>query len=66
MIIYYERYVVIQAGDAENEEGESLEKMDFLSEEEYLKCTRKTYRLKTNILMILTLPNSLRKWELSV
>ncbi|MGB2086207.1 MAG: DNA-directed RNA polymerase subunit beta' [Flavobacteriaceae bacterium] len=36
MIIYYERYVVIQAGLAVNEEGESLEKMDFLTEEEYL------------------------------
>ena len=36
MIIYYERYVVIQPGDAKNAEGESLEKMDFLTEEEYL------------------------------
>ncbi len=36
MIIYYERYVVIQAGLAVNEEGESLQKMDFLTEEEYL------------------------------
>jgi DNA-directed RNA polymerase subunit beta' len=36
MIIYYERYVVIQAGIAKNEEGEPLEKMDFLTEEEYL------------------------------
>jgi DNA-directed RNA polymerase subunit beta' len=36
MIIYYERYVVIQAGLAINEEGESLQKMDFLTEEEYL------------------------------
>jgi len=41
MIIYYERYVVIQAGDAKNEEGESLEKMDFLSEEEYLNALEK-------------------------
>ena len=31
MIIYYERYVVIQPGDAKNdEEGEPLQKMDFL------------------------------------
>ena len=36
MIIYYERYVVIQSGDAKNEEGEPLKKMDFLTEEEYL------------------------------
>jgi DNA-directed RNA polymerase subunit beta' len=36
MIIYYERYVVIQPGIAKNEEGESLQPMDFLTEEEYL------------------------------
>ncbi|MBI6116665.1 DNA-directed RNA polymerase subunit beta' [Salegentibacter maritimus] len=36
MIIYYERYVVIQPGIAKNEEGEALKKMDFLTEEEYL------------------------------
>jgi len=36
MIIYYERYVVIQAGIAKNEEGEPLQKMEFLTEEEYL------------------------------
>ncbi len=36
MIIYYERYVVIQPGLAKNEEGEPLQKMDFLTEEEYL------------------------------
>jgi DNA-directed RNA polymerase subunit beta' len=36
MIIYYERYVVIQPGDAKNEDGEPLKKMDFLTEEEYL------------------------------
>ncbi|WCO00791.1 DNA-directed RNA polymerase subunit beta' [Psychroserpens ponticola] len=36
MIIYYERYVVIQAGEAMNAEGEPLQKMDFLTEEEYL------------------------------
>ena len=36
MIIYYERYVVIQPGIAKNEEGASLQKMDFLTEEEYL------------------------------
>ncbi|GAA3785829.1 DNA-directed RNA polymerase subunit beta' [Corallibacter vietnamensis] len=36
MIIYYERYVVIQPGIANNAEGEPLQKMDFLTEEEYL------------------------------
>ena len=36
MIIYYERYVVIQPGVAVNSEGESVQKMDFLTEEEYL------------------------------
>ena len=36
MIIYYERYVVIQPGSAKNIEGEPLNKMDFLTEEEYL------------------------------
>ena len=41
MIIYYERYVVIQPGDAKNEEGEPLQKMDFLTEEEYLNALEK-------------------------
>ncbi len=36
MIIYYERYVVIQAGNAKNAEGEPLNRLDFLTEEEYL------------------------------
>jgi len=36
MIIYYERYVVIQPGEAKNADGEPLQKMDFLTEEEYL------------------------------
>ena len=36
MIIYYERYVVIQAGIAKNVDGESLKRLDFLTEEEYL------------------------------
>ncbi len=36
MIIYYERYVVIQPGNAKNVEGEPIQKMDFLTEEEYL------------------------------
>ena len=36
MIIYYERYVVIQAGIAKNAEGDALQRLDFLTEEEYL------------------------------
>ncbi len=36
MIIYYERYVVIQPGIAKNTEDVPLQKMDFLTEEEYL------------------------------
>jgi len=41
MIIYYERYVVIQPGSATNEEGEPVQKMDFLTEEEYLNILEK-------------------------
>jgi DNA-directed RNA polymerase subunit beta' len=36
MIIYYERYVVIQAGIAKGPEGDELKRLDFLTEEEYL------------------------------
>ncbi|PID67705.1 MAG: DNA-directed RNA polymerase subunit beta' [Flavobacteriia bacterium] len=36
MIIYYERYVVIQPGIAKNVDGEPIQKMDFLTEEEYM------------------------------
>jgi DNA-directed RNA polymerase subunit beta' len=36
MIIYYERYVVIQPGLAKGPEGEEINNMDFLTEEEYL------------------------------
>lgn len=36
MIIYYERYVVIQPGIAKGPDGEEINKMDFLTEEEYL------------------------------
>ena len=36
MIIYYERYVVIQPGIAKNIDGDALQAMDFLTEEEYL------------------------------
>jgi len=36
MIIYYERYVVIQAGNATKEDGSALAYMEYLTEEEYL------------------------------
>jgi len=35
-IIYYERYVVINPGIAKNKEGEDLQYLEFLTEEEYL------------------------------
>ncbi|MBK7944434.1 MAG: DNA-directed RNA polymerase subunit beta' [Flavobacteriales bacterium] len=35
-IIYYERYVVIQAGKAVNKEGNPVQYLDFITEEEYL------------------------------
>ena len=35
-IIYYERYVVIQPGNAKNAEGEPFQLYGFLTEEEYL------------------------------
>ena len=41
MIIYYERYVVVQPGLATNDEGNPLNKMDFLTEEEYLNILEK-------------------------
>ena len=41
MIIYYERYVVIQPGIAKNAEGEPVKKMDFLTEEEYMDIMEK-------------------------
>ncbi|GFS04154.1 DNA-directed RNA polymerase subunit beta' [Elysia marginata] len=41
MIIYYEKYAVIQPGLATNEEGESLQVLDFLSEKEYLDILEK-------------------------
>ena len=41
MIIYYERYVVIQPGSATNEEGEPLQFLDFLTEDEYLDTLEK-------------------------
>ncbi|WP_185861139.1 DNA-directed RNA polymerase subunit beta' [Blattabacterium cuenoti] len=41
MIIYYERYVVIQGGVGVRSDGSSLEKGDFLTEEEYLQVLNK-------------------------
>jgi DNA-directed RNA polymerase subunit beta' len=41
MIIYYERYAVIQPGIAADEEGNPLEMMQFLTEEEYLDILEK-------------------------
>ena len=41
MIIYYERYVVVQPGLAVDEDGNPLNKMDFLTEEEYLNILEK-------------------------
>ena len=35
MIIYYERYVVINPGSATDIEGNPLKKLDFLTEDEY-------------------------------
>jgi DNA-directed RNA polymerase subunit beta' len=40
-IIYYERYVVIQAAGVINAEGEPVQFMDFLTEEEYLDILEK-------------------------
>ena len=37
MIIYYERYVVIQAGAATKPDGSELQYMEYLTEEEYLE-----------------------------
>ena len=41
MIIYYERYVVVQPGAATDTEGNPFNKMDFLTEEEYLNVLEK-------------------------
>ncbi len=41
MIIYYERYVVVQPGAATDAEGNPFNKMDFLTEEEYLNVLEK-------------------------
>jgi len=36
VIVYYERYVVINPGGIKNAEGEELKQLDFLTEDEYL------------------------------
>ncbi|WP_185856624.1 DNA-directed RNA polymerase subunit beta' [Blattabacterium cuenoti] len=41
MIIYYERYVVIQGGGGSRLDGSSFQKGDFLTEEEYLQVLNK-------------------------
>ncbi|WP_185849092.1 DNA-directed RNA polymerase subunit beta' [Blattabacterium cuenoti] len=41
MIIYYERYVVIQGGTGIRSDGSSFQKGDFLTEEEYLQTLNK-------------------------
>ncbi len=41
MIIYYERYVVIQPGSATNDQGEPLQFLDFLTEDEYFDIFEK-------------------------
>ena len=40
-IIYYERYVVIQSGEAKDAEGEPFNYLDFLTEDEYLDALEK-------------------------
>jgi DNA-directed RNA polymerase subunit beta' len=65
MIIYYERYVVIQAGIAKNGEGESVQRLDFLTEEEYLNILD-TLPADNQYLMILIQINLLPKWEQNV
>ena len=50
MIIYYERYVVIQPGIAVKMKKESpLQKMDFLTEEEYLRYCLKAIPARKSI-----------------
>ena len=44
MIIYYERYVVVQAGGAVDNEGTPLEYLQFLTEEEYLDALERLPR----------------------
>jgi DNA-directed RNA polymerase subunit beta' len=43
-IIYYERYIVIQSGGVLNANGEAVNYMDFLTEEEYLDIIDKLPR----------------------
>ena len=44
MIIYYERYVVVQAADAVDNEGNPLEYLQYLTEEEYLDALERLPR----------------------
>jgi DNA-directed RNA polymerase subunit beta' len=44
MIIYYERYVVVQAADATDNDGNSLQYLQYLTEEEYLDALERLPR----------------------
>jgi DNA-directed RNA polymerase subunit beta' len=63
MIIYYERYVVIQQGIAKKADGSDFDEMEFLTEEEYLDILE-TLPIENQYLMILTQINLLLKWVL--
>ena len=54
MIIYYERFCGHPTKQCQNEEGEVVQKMDFLTEEEYLNILDSFLR-KINTWMIATL-----------
>jgi DNA-directed RNA polymerase subunit beta' len=56
-IIYYERYVVINAGTATHLDGSSLKTMDFLTEEEYLDILDSETVSRDNHLLDDTDPN---------
>ena len=62
MIIYYERYVIIQAGvGGLNEEGEPIKDNDFITEEEYLNILD-ALPTEINIWMMKIQINLLQKW----
>ena len=60
-IIYYERYVVVQAGTAVNIEGEPCQYLDYLTEEEYLDILE-TLPKENQYLDILIRINSSQRW----
>ena len=63
MIIYYERYVVIQAGKATKEDGSELEFMEFLTEENTWRFSTAFHR-RTTTSRTQTLRSSLLRWVL--